>query len=749
MTMVSCRQSRRVVFEEPNMFRRKERPLPASPGQRRPCHFAIMPLFSHALFPRLDSRISIPHFNLAFQSLAWTLLTHSAWVKRSVSALLMCRMIRTTMRSTKICCPHVKLVSFHSFATVNAKRSTEGAELDVVEYSDEVTEFINTAVARGRKLVTKEKLLASFDDALNKIKDRKLRDDIRNLLKKPVSVTAGAGIEPYFSEFVTQATSVSTIREEHFVKPSGDFSKDLILALHYPTFCTAHPENGYAADESNPTTNSLLDVGFSGENSLWLEEFYNRMRPPPGRGCPTADVSAQETDPNPMDMSRNLVQIQHKFSERMERLSSARFALVFRACQRERLLKRQDMRTFKILYNNEVEIQAAARYRDGQLYRIYFFAWHPEGISWTAYRKADLSVALQYDVAMGIAAALAKVNFKYGFHSAAVRRLLQCSEKVRENLERRLFRRQIRFVDGRVVHEKKKQSKKSSPKTPDPRFQFDLDDNGRFRCPHWENTGCTFTTLSKYYLRKHADKPGHDRLISVNLPQYIPEHVETFLYSELIVRDGKVSCPGFDQCHGSYSTPETLRVHMASCSHAGYAKLETSRQRTTESRYAARMALVRRRGYEPLEIRVDKLEKSHGNYICPADSCEYQARDTHHLYIHINVCRAASHIVLVVTGKQPDPVHDQIGWPVPRTDGRYDCPGSGCTVVRSSAAGMRAHIKECKACGAKKLTRDEVREKYGEPEKNADGKFACPVPDCTKDYAQKADAIKHAMVCGA
>lgn len=289
--------------------------------------------------------------------------------------------------------------------------SMESHDFGVVDYSPEVIDFINDAAAQGQNLVTKNKLLTASDAAVGEIKDRKLRNDIKALILDKLALSKHDGntsVDLHFVNFVSEATSVSVIPSSDFVKPSEDFSKDLILTMHYPTFCTAHAENGYAADESDPCTNALLEVGFSEDNSLWLEEFYNRMRAPKERGRPTSLVSKHEINPS-LDTKRNLVQIQHKFSEKLEHLSTARFALVFRKCQRERVLKRQGMRAFDITYE-DVQIHAGACYHQDRLRRLYLFARHPEDLKRSGYAQGNTSIGLQNDVALGIAAALAGIR---------------------------------------------------------------------------------------------------------------------------------------------------------------------------------------------------------------------------------------------------------------------------------------------------------------------------------------------------
>ena len=57
----------------------------------------------------------------------------------------------------------------------------------------------------------------------------------------------------------------------------GDFKKDPILDLHYPTNSTNYLDDGSAADPSSPCTMMLLATGFNATNSLWIEENFRQI----------------------------------------------------------------------------------------------------------------------------------------------------------------------------------------------------------------------------------------------------------------------------------------------------------------------------------------------------------------------------------------------------------------------------------------------------------------------------------------
>ena len=96
--------------------------------------------------------------------------------------------------------------------------------------------------------------------------------------------------ETLWQDFVNAESALTGLDKAELVKPSGDFSKPILVMLHYPSFRTAFRKNGMAADASNPCTNLILKTGFNEGNSFWLEENFRRMTPPKLRSCPHASL---------------------------------------------------------------------------------------------------------------------------------------------------------------------------------------------------------------------------------------------------------------------------------------------------------------------------------------------------------------------------------------------------------------------------------------------------------------------------
>ena len=201
-------------------------------------------------------------------------------------------------------------------------------------------------------------------------------------------------------EFISKEVSISGRNGHHLIRSSGSLAAPLLIKLHYPSFTTSCPNDGETADHSSPCPRLLMHTGLTSHNAFWMQAYYRRELPEANRKSPMRT------------WSERLLQIHEDHSQWHEDHSTARFRLLLGAHNRVHDLAKENIVTFTAQFPESVTIKSSLHIRNGKIHHIAFYATHPEYL----FRNPSRQVSLEYDVCLGLVAALAKIDdFRYGY----------------------------------------------------------------------------------------------------------------------------------------------------------------------------------------------------------------------------------------------------------------------------------------------------------------------------------------------